>query len=47
MEFTLTVRVCRSFTVNDQWAIAWKKELAIQFTAPLYVIGTGLTTSVT
>jgi len=33
MEYTLTVRVCRSFTVNDQWGIAWGHEVAIHFTA--------------
>lgn len=33
MEFTLTVRESCSFTVNDQWGIAWENEIAIHFTA--------------
>jgi len=32
MQFTLTVRVCRYFIVNDQWGIAWENEAAIHFT---------------
>jgi hypothetical protein len=34
MQFTLSVRICRSSTVNDQWRNAREDETAIYFTAP-------------
>lgn len=38
MEFTLTVRVCRSFFVNDQLGIAWENETAIHFSAHTFTL---------
>jgi hypothetical protein len=33
IEYASAVRVCLSFTVNDQWGIAWEHEVPIHFTA--------------